>query len=50
MTGSSDGSHGRGVATSAAAFRYLYLRWTTANRGWKATIIGLIILIVVVQS
>jgi hypothetical protein len=52
MTGLSDGSHGRAVATPAAVFRYLYLRLMTADRGWKATIIGLIILIliVIVQS
>jgi hypothetical protein len=51
MTGSYDGSHDCAVAMSAAAaFRYLYTHWTTADRGWKATITGLIILMVIVQS
>lgn len=53
MTGSSDRSNrsdSRAVVTPATVFRYVYLRWSAVDRGWKATVIGLLILVVVVQS
>lgn len=50
MTAPSDSYDAGAVATPAAAFRYLFLRWSAVNRGWKATIIGLLILFVSIQS
>jgi hypothetical protein len=44
MTVSSDDSDGSAVATPSTLIGRLYLCWVTLDRGWKATVIGLIAL------
>lgn len=49
MAGSSDSNYARAAEMFTAVFRYICFRWTTVDRGWKATVIGLLILSVISQ-
>jgi hypothetical protein len=50
MTDLSDSSYVHAVVTPGAALRYHLLRWSAVDRGWKAIVIGLLIVLVVVQT
>jgi hypothetical protein len=50
MADSSDRSDARTVVVPETVFRFLYLRWSAIDRGWKATLIGLLILLAVIQT